>query len=182
MKCPKDLVGAFVAIAEPETEKGIELCGLLLGIFDPNQDALVINTLLIPKQVSTSDTCNTFNEDEMFTYQDQMGLMTLGWIHTHPTQTCFMSSVDLHTHLSYQLMLPEAIAIVCSPRKDPSIGIYKLIEPDGMQTILNCKQPGMFHPHPNDSAIYHNVGKDQFRLVDDPTELGSMKLEIVDLR
>lgn len=29
-----------------------------------------------------------------------------------------MSSVDLHTHCSYQLMLPEAIAIVCAPSHD----------------------------------------------------------------
>lgn len=35
---------------------------------------------------------------------------------THPTQTAFLSSVDLHTHCSYQLMLPEAIAIVCAPK------------------------------------------------------------------
>ena len=35
---------------------------------------------------------------------------------THPSQTSFMSSVDLHTHCSYQLMLEEAIAIVCAPR------------------------------------------------------------------
>ena len=35
---------------------------------------------------------------------------------THPSQTSFMSSVDLHTHCSYQLILPEAIAIVCSPK------------------------------------------------------------------
>jgi len=35
---------------------------------------------------------------------------------THPTQTAFLSSVDLHTHSSYQLMLPEAIAIVCAPK------------------------------------------------------------------
>lgn len=35
---------------------------------------------------------------------------------THPTQTAFLSSVDLHTHCSYQMMLPEAIAIVCSPK------------------------------------------------------------------
>lgn len=26
-------------------------------------------------------------------------------IQTHPTQTCFMSSVDLHTHYSYQVLL-----------------------------------------------------------------------------
>jgi hypothetical protein len=30
-----------------------------------------------------------------------------------------MSSVDLHTHVGYQIMLPEAIAIVCSPSKQP---------------------------------------------------------------
>ena len=38
------------------------------------------------------------------------------WFQTHPTQTAFLSSVDLHTHCSYQLMLPEAIAIVCAPK------------------------------------------------------------------
>lgn len=37
-------------------------------------------------------------------------------LQTHPTQTAFLSSVDLHTHCSYQLMLPEAVAIVCSPK------------------------------------------------------------------
>ena len=35
---------------------------------------------------------------------------------THPSQTAFMSSVDLHTHCSYQIMLDEAIAIVCAPK------------------------------------------------------------------
>jgi STAM-binding protein len=30
-----------------------------------------------------------------------------------------MSSVDLHTHFSYQIMLPEAVAIVCAPRFTP---------------------------------------------------------------
>ena len=45
----------------------------------------------------------------------QANLITFGWIHTHPSQTAFLSSVDLHTQYSYQLMMPEAIAIVCSP-------------------------------------------------------------------
>jgi STAM-binding protein len=35
---------------------------------------------------------------------------------THPTQTAFLSSVDMHTHFAYQKMLPEAVAIVCSPK------------------------------------------------------------------
>ena len=33
-----------------------------------------------------------------------------------PSQTVFMSSVDLHTHCSYQIVMDEAIAIVCAPR------------------------------------------------------------------
>lgn len=28
----------------------------------------------------------------------------LGHLQTHPSQTCFMSSVDLHTHYSYQVL------------------------------------------------------------------------------
>lgn len=42
---------------------------------------LTITTLLIPKQTSTSDTCTTENEEEVFEYQDRHDLLTLGWIH-----------------------------------------------------------------------------------------------------
>ncbi len=34
--------------------------------------------------------------------QDRRALYPLGWIHTHPTQTCFLSSVDVHTQCGYQ--------------------------------------------------------------------------------
>ena len=40
----------------------------------------------------------------------------LSLFQTHPSQTAFMSSVDLHCHCSYQIMLDEAIAIVCAPK------------------------------------------------------------------
>jgi hypothetical protein len=30
-----------------------------------------------------------------------------------------MSSVDLHTHASFQCMLPESFAVVCAPKSDP---------------------------------------------------------------
>ena len=72
---------------------------------------------MIPDQQSTSDTCETVNEDKLFDFVDGEDLMVLGWIHTHPTQTCFMSSRDLHTHSGYQAMMPESIAIVCAPSK-----------------------------------------------------------------
>lgn len=52
---------------------------------------------------------------QVFAYQNEHDLITLGWIHTHPSQTAFLSSVDLHTHCAYQMMLSEAVAIVCAP-------------------------------------------------------------------
>jgi STAM-binding protein len=58
-------------------------------------------------------------ETDLFDYVDTQGLMVCGWIHTHPTQTCFLSSRDLHTSVGYQVMLPESVAIVCAPSKDP---------------------------------------------------------------
>jgi STAM-binding protein len=110
--------------------------------------------LLIPKQLSTSDTCATTHEEEIFAYQDKYKLLTLGWIHTHPTQSCFLSSVDLHTHCSYQGMLDEAIAIVVSPRHSPRYGAFRLTNPPGLDFILNCPEKSTFHPHPEDVWLY----------------------------
>ena len=66
------------------------------------------------------------------------GLLTFGWIHTHPTQTCFLSSIDMHTQFSYQIMMPEAIAIVMAPSKEPNSGVFTLT-PKGMD-ILSVSQ------------------------------------------
>ena len=40
-----------------------------------------ITHLLIPKQTSTSDSCTTLSEEEIFEFQDSHNLITLGWIH-----------------------------------------------------------------------------------------------------
>ena len=93
------------------------------------------------------------NESQLFDFVDaEPDLMILGWIHTHPSQTCFMSSRDLHTHAGYQMMLSESIAIVCAPSKgDVSHGgewnIFRLTDPPGKMAILECHKPGVFHPH-----------------------------------
>ncbi|GJV81438.1 putative reverse transcriptase domain-containing protein [Tanacetum coccineum] len=64
-----------------------------------------ITTLIIPEQESTSDSCQTLNEEDIFDVQEKRALFPLGWIHTHPSQTNFMSSVDLHTYYAYQASL-----------------------------------------------------------------------------
>ena len=112
---PPDLRHRFLELALPNTRANLETCGMLCGTLISN--ALFISKLVIPEQESTSDTCETVNESDFFDFVDGEDLMVLGWIHTHPTQTCFMSSRDLHTHCGYQVMMAESIAIVCAPSK-----------------------------------------------------------------
>ncbi|KAJ2558615.1 hypothetical protein EV175_000709 [Coemansia sp. RSA 1933] len=157
IQIPEGIFEEFLDIAEANTMANLETCGVLCGKQIPGQEALVMTTLIIPKQSATSDTCTTEKEEELFAEQIDRDLITLGWIHTHPTQTCFMSSLDLHTHLSYQLMLPEAIAIVCSPRHEPHFGIFRLTDPSGMDVIQNCKEKSAFHPHGSSKVIYTNA-------------------------
>ena len=114
---PPTLRGRFLDLARLNTLANLETCGILCGTLIRN--ALFISKLVIPDQESTSDTCEMVDESALFDYCDGEDLMVLGWIHTHPTQTCFMSSRDLHTHCGYQVMMPESIAIVCAPSKSP---------------------------------------------------------------
>ena len=71
--------------------------------------------VVLPKQTGTADSCTTSNEEELMKVLEDYDVITLGWIHTHPSQSAFLSSVDLHTHFGYQSMMPEAIAIVYAP-------------------------------------------------------------------
>ena len=170
---PPDLRHRFLSIAQPNTRANLETCGILCGTLVSN--ALFISKLVIPDQESTSDTCETINESELFDYVDGEDLMVLGWIHTHPTQTCFMSSRDLHTHGGYQVMMPESIAIVCAPSKG-EWGVFRLTDPPGMKTVLNCTQTGLFHPH-TESNIYTDALRPGHVY-----EAKALEFDVVDLR
>nr|XP_020635779.1 STAM-binding protein [Pogona vitticeps] len=146
---PRELCHKFLQLAEANTARGVETCGILCGKLMQNE--FTITHVIIPKQHGGPDYCNTENEEELFLIQDQHSLITLGWIHTHPTQTAFLSSVDLHTHCSYQMMLPESIAIVCSPKYQET-GFFKLTD-HGMDEISSCRQKG-FHPHPKEPPLF----------------------------
>ena len=133
---PSILMPTFLSVAQHNTTLNIETCGILAGKM--SRDMFTISHLIIPKQTGTADSCTTQGEEELFEIQDKENLITLGWIHTHPSQTAFLSSVDLHTQLSYQLMLPEAVAIVCSPRYNET-GYFVLTPDYGLDFIGNCR-------------------------------------------
>nr|XP_020472328.1 AMSH-like protease isoform X1 [Monopterus albus] len=159
---PRDLTYRFLLLANSNTARGIETCGVLCGRLTHNE--FMLTHVVIPKQLAGPDFCDMENVEELFSFQDQQNLLTLGWIHvrlrakqrlktntTHPTQTAFLSSVDLHTHCSYQLMLPEAIAIVCAPKHNDT-GVFRLTGP-GMSEVSGCRLKG-FHPHSKDPPLF----------------------------
>ncbi|CAH9055080.1 unnamed protein product [Cuscuta europaea] len=172
---PVKMMEDFLSLARANTAINLETCGILAGSL--KNRVFHITTLIIPKQESTTDTCQTLNEEEIFEVQDKRSLFPLGWIHTHPSQTCFMSSVDLHTHYSYQIMLPEAIAIVMAPTDESSPhGIFHLSDPSGVSVIRNCQERG-FHPHeePEDgSPIYEHCSHVYMN--------ANLQFDVVDLR
>ncbi|KAL6006982.1 hypothetical protein ACLOJK_032478 [Asimina triloba] len=101
----------------------------------------------------------------------------LGAFLTHPSQSCFMSSIDLHTHYSYQLMLPEAFAVVMAPTDaTKNYGIFRLTDPGGTTVLKECPERG-FHPHkepPDGGPLYEECPNVYIN--------PNLRFEIIDLR
>ncbi|KAK8379390.1 hypothetical protein O3P69_019353 [Scylla paramamosain] len=170
VRVPTQLMPNFMSLAHSNTARNVETCGVLAGHL--TQHKLLVTHLLVPKQCGTSDSCTTQQEEELFDHQDKLDLITIGWIHTHPSQTAFLSSVDLHTHCSYQLMMPEAIAIVCAP-KYKETGFFTLSPHHGLPFIASCQQSG-FHPHPKEPPLFQNA---DHVILDN-----SLSIKVIDLR
>ncbi|KAK5113547.1 hypothetical protein LTR62_003416 [Meristemomyces frigidus] len=177
---PPALRPTFLNLAHPNTVQNLETCGILAGTV--TNHALVITHLIIPDQAATSDTCDTTDsgDNALFDYCDSLDLLVCGWIHTHPTQTCFLSSRDLHTSSGYQIMLPEAIAIVCAPRQNPDWGCFRLTAPPGLGAVLECRRQGLFHPHEERSLYTDAMGTGTG--TGHVVEGEGMAVEVVDLR
>lgn len=167
---PADLCAKFTDYAAANTGRNVETCGILAGKLSHNQ--FVISHCILPKQMGTSDTCSTDHEHELFDIMDSQDLITLGWIHTHPSQTAFLSSIDLHTQYGYQVMIPEAIAIVIAPTQK-EIGMFILSPGYGLKEIADCTKSG-FHPHTNSPPLFEECDHIQLNK--------NMRTEIIDLR
>ncbi|XP_078168381.1 AMSH-like ubiquitin thioesterase 2 isoform X2 [Carex rostrata] len=148
------LIEEFMELAKENTSSNLETCGIL-----------------------GASLCQASNEEEIHATLAELSLIPVGWIHTHPSQTCFLSSIDLHTHFSYQVMLPEAVAIVIAPTDQTRhYGIFRLTDPGGMAVLRECKERG-FHQHSetlDGSSIYESCGHVYFK--------PNLRFEIVDLR
>lgn len=55
-------------------------------------------------------------------------------------------------------------------------GVFRLTDPPGMKTVLNCHQPGLFHPHA-DGNIYTDALRPGHVF-----EAKGLEFDVVDLR
>lgn len=108
---------------------------MLCGKISPGGE-LVVTHVILPKQRAEADWCEMVDETALFEVCMKHELVQMGWIHTHPSQECFMSSQDVRTHLGFQSMLPEAIAVVVALR-DPMMGygIFRLTDREGVAIV-----------------------------------------------
>uniref|UniRef100_A0A803LJA0 JAB1/MPN/MOV34 metalloenzyme domain-containing protein n=1 Tax=Chenopodium quinoa TaxID=63459 RepID=A0A803LJA0_CHEQI len=122
------LMEVFLEIARNNTNKDLETCGVLGASL--TNETFYATTLIIPKQESTSSSCQALHEEDIFNIQNDRSLLPVGWIH---------------------VMVPEAIAIVMAPTdKTRNYGIFRLTDPSGMNVLKECEEKG-FHPHQESS-------------------------------
>eukprot|EP00803_Ostreobium_quekettii_P009881 evm.model.scf_1449EXC.2 EVM.evm.TU.scf_1449EXC.2 scf_1449EXC:14716-17531(+) len=143
----QEMLEVFLQFAATNTQLRIETCALLAGELIAEQGLLRITKLIFPKQKGHTDRVEMMNEEEIVDEVLGEDLIMMGWIHTHPQFDCFLSSIDVHTTMSYQIMLPEAVAIVMAPKDQRrKCGIFRLTTPGGMDVIKTCNLRG-FHTH-----------------------------------
>jgi len=149
---PGNLSEAFLAVAKHNSDRGLETLGTLGGNLSKNR--FVISHLLIPRQVGKSDSCTMEGLEDVWDVHDKENIIFLGWVHTHPAYSVFLSSVDMHNQYEWQHMLPEALAIVCSI-KDNVVGNLRLSEA-GMAEIGGCSLTN-FHPHSKEPPLWEEA-------------------------
>ena len=176
---PAGLPAAFLGVAHANTARNVETCGILAGKIVKGE--LVCDRLLVPHQTGSSDTCTTTNEDEIWEYCTSNSLCTFGWVHTHPSQSCFLSSVDLHTQCGYQSVLDEAVAIVLSPHHSPATGCFRLCHPSppGLAELQRCRKRGFHHEHQRNGA---NAGNGVYEHCAHVRWVPNAALAVVDMR
>uniref|UniRef100_A0A4W5Q6K3 STAM binding protein n=1 Tax=Hucho hucho TaxID=62062 RepID=A0A4W5Q6K3_9TELE len=84
---PSELCSSFLRLADSNTSRAVETCGILCGKLLRN--AFTVTHVIVPKQNGGPDYCDTENEEELFLIQDQYDLITLGWIHVITPESIF---------------------------------------------------------------------------------------------
>jgi proteasome lid subunit RPN8/RPN11 len=111
-----------------------EVAGILLGTKSPDNQAIKISHIAIAVDEDSSPVHFKFTYsvwDDLIDQMERMSreageeLLLLGWYHTHPNMSVFLSRYDLRTHRDFHR--PYQFALVLAPRRgtrDTSMGFF----------------------------------------------------------
>ncbi|MCD6126230.1 MAG: Mov34/MPN/PAD-1 family protein [Thaumarchaeota archaeon] len=96
-----------------------EVAGLLIGKYLKKNDILEIWDAVTGAQRATSGFVyldeNTIAAAADWVLRNRPGLYIVGWYHSHPGFSLFLSAIDIETQKRYQMMFPKAVALVVDP-------------------------------------------------------------------
>ena len=95
----------------------VEVAGLMIG--RERGGVIEVWDAVTGPQVGTAGSVQL---DELFMakvadalHSANLGLYIVGWYHSHPGLSVFMSAVDVRTQLAYQAIYPKSVALVIDP-------------------------------------------------------------------
>jgi hypothetical protein len=173
IRIPALFSAVFADVASPHTAVGLECGAYVYGTERADDGSFTATTLLLPPQSVTNfdvdfapdgalspdgrthvPAIDYFALDELFA---ERGLVCGGWIHTHPPpHSCFMSSVDLHSHAGMVVnnltRMPRhvpQVAIVVAPLHTTAAYV---MSDAGVAAVRACNESG-FHDHDGQPGI-----------------------------
>ena len=86
--------------------------------------------------------------------------VVVGWIHSHPTQSAYLSAEDLHTTRTLDAGSPGALAIVCSLREGDGQEDCKVLSltQKGRAVVDSCAHGTGQHKHEGALDETHGFG------------------------
>ena len=112
-------LGKIIKHALDDLER--EVAGLLIGKYLKKSDVLEIWDAITGDQKSTPGFVyleeDTIAAAAEWVLRNRPGLYIVGWYHSHPGFSIFLSGIDIETQKLYQKMFPKAVALVVDPMK-----------------------------------------------------------------
>ena len=107
----------FYDLSKDATAKEIETLSYLFGNKKQVDGVshIYITHLFLSDQTATANSSQVTNKNCLDDFKKQYNVTEYGWMHSHPLETCCMSSIDTHIQAIKQKVDSNYLCIVFSP-------------------------------------------------------------------
>ena len=120
LTCSKELLNLFEKESRENSKVPLETLGILMGKKTGENSFSVENLLLPPQNANTAISCEMTDDAPLVALVEQLRkhykdeVSSLGFIHSHPRMSSFLSTIDLNNLFSWQTQhnLPFKVSLV----------------------------------------------------------------------